>query len=772
MKLAKMAGMVSVLVLLVFALPAAGILAAPPRPPLTKPTVPRVRPSALPVKPQAVPDDAFWSSQFQASGVTDDNGNVSTVWVIRQDASGNLYVGGDFVWAGGVRANGIARWDGYNWSALGSGLEDFAIVYDILIDGGNVYVAGDFTTASGVTVHNVARWNGSTWSALGAGADVGTGAAAYSLARDQAGNLYVGGLFDTAGYMSVPADRIAMWNGSSWSALGSGITGGTTSVVNSLAWDGTYVYACGIFDTAGGTANRNNIARWNPAASAWSDLGTGLTDPSYARCDAVAAGTGGVYAGGSFTSAGGAPGFNNIARWNGSAWSPLGTGADNAVTALGVLGSNLYAGGAFTQVGGVSVTGTAIWNGGNWSGEAPSTPGDLQGVAAILPLDATRLDVGGYFWSVGGAPANGIAAWDGAAWHGLGPDNTLRLDGDPFYSPSSVAAVAADAGGRAYAGGNFAIAGGTPASNVAVWASGHWSALGGGLSGPVAALAAYGNILYAGGSFSEAGGQPALYVARWDGANWSALGGGPTDAVSAFAVDGAGNVYAGGAHNAGGPIMGWVAMWNGSAWTALGTAPNGPIAALAVDGSGNLYAGGDFLQIGGVPANDVAKWNGSTWTALGSGTGSLAGRRVQALAARGSDVYAGGLFDTAGGNAAANIARWDGASWLALGSGLTGQVNALAFDGAGALYAGGSFDVLGGSPGNHIARWVQGSGSNGTWSALGSGATGNVDGLATFGPFLFAGGDFAQAGAKPSIRFGSWSTLVLNLKTFLPLVVR
>src|SRR5437867_11620322 len=34
----------------------------------------------------------------------------------------NMYVGGTFGAAGGAIANGIARWDGSHWSALGSGM--------------------------------------------------------------------------------------------------------------------------------------------------------------------------------------------------------------------------------------------------------------------------------------------------------------------------------------------------------------------------------------------------------------------------------------------------------------------------------------------------------------------------------------------------------------------------------------------------------------------------------------------------------------------------
>ena len=58
-----------------------------------------------------------------------------------------------------------------------------------------------------------------------------------------------------------------------------------------------------------------------------------------------------VYAGGDFTTAGGNA-ANYIAKWNGSAWSTLGSGMNGNVRALAVSGTNLYAGGYFTMAGG------------------------------------------------------------------------------------------------------------------------------------------------------------------------------------------------------------------------------------------------------------------------------------------------------------------------------------------------------------------------------------------------------------------------------------
>jgi hypothetical protein len=285
-----------------------------------------------------------------------------------------------------------------------------------------------------------------------------------------------------------------------------------------------------------------------------------------------------------------------------------------------------------------------------------------------------------------------------------------------------------------------------------------------------------GSALYAGGSFTSIGGTTAYGIARWNGAQWSSIDTpllpGYPGSISAQAVfdDGSGPaLYAGGVYAHILAVYPVVARWNGGAsWTYLpalmpSTSGHWVHALLAFDdGSGPaLYVGGSFDHAGGVPALDIAKWDGTQWSALGSGiVGSVDG-----LAAfddgSGPALYAGGEFSSAGGAPASNVAKWNGTSWSPLGSGLDGAVKTMtAFqDGSGsALFVGGQFTNAGGVTAPFAARW------NGvSWSALGGAGNGmnnEVDASIVFddgfGPKLYAGGAFTNAGGTVAAHIARW----------------
>ena len=112
------------------------------------------------------------------------------------------------------------------------------------------------------------EYNRTAWSAAGGGGDLGAiqfaaeglNGTVHAVARDSSGNLYAGGSFTTAGGTTT-VNRIAKWNGTSWSALGAGMN----NSVQALTIDASgNLYAGGSFTTAGGTTV-NRIAKRAPS---------------------------------------------------------------------------------------------------------------------------------------------------------------------------------------------------------------------------------------------------------------------------------------------------------------------------------------------------------------------------------------------------------------------------------------------------------------------------------------------------------------------------
>ena len=618
-----------------------------------------------------------------------------------------------------------------NWISMG-GLAgtDGTISAAVVDEAGNLYIGGSFYVVGNLMANGVAKWDGTAWSALNGGVSGGTIPSVGALAVSGT-NLYAGGSFTNAG--GIMAAHIARWDGSTWAALGSGLNG----TVNALAISGTNVYASGYFADVNG-AMTYQIACWNGIA--WTTLGPGLNGPVAAL---AISGTN-LYAGGSFTRAGNND-ATNIAKWNGSTWTALGSGVDGPIRTLMQVGTNLYAGGDFSFAGGNYATGVAIWNETAWSASCcwfyPSGQLFPQHIDSFTKF-GTNVYAAGYFMTSSGSSFHYLAKQDGTNWQAL--------------YPGAIGAVFAMAisGNILYVGGAFDVAGGNAAKNIAQWNGSTFAPLGSGMGRDftINALAIIGTNLYAGGSFTMVGESTASYVARWNGRTWSALGSGVDGLVYALAVSGT-NLYVGGYFtNAGGSQVNYIASWNGNTWAALGSGANAPVTCLAVSGM-NLYAAGFFTKAGEALASHVARWDGNSWSALGAGVNS----NVFALAVSGSKVYVGGQFTTAGESGATNVAQWNGASWSRMGTGIRDplyhSVNALAVSGQD-VYVGGYFWDAGDLRVHSVAKW------NGiSWSWLGPGLAledRTVYSLAVSGTDVYVGGDFTKAGFVPANRIARW----------------
>jgi|GEM_PF-1741325 len=389
-------------------------------------------------------------------------------------------------------------------------------------------------------------------------------------------------------------------------------------------------------------------------------------------------------------------------------WNDLGSGASATVRALAVhddgSGPALYAGGTFTQAGGSTAFRIARWNGSAWSALADGIDFGIS-LDALASFDG-QLYAGGEFSTfMSGEDATNIARWDGNAWS---PLIAQGLNG-----AVSAMTVFDDGNGPAlYIGGAFsgaidstgAIS--VPASNIIRWDGANWSALGTGTNAPVRALTVFddGNApaLYAGGEFIQAGGIDAFRVARWNGSTWSEVSSGFGNTVHALAVHDDGNgpaLYAGGAFVDPSIIFppfdfkNHIARWDGATWVRLGEGLNNTVFALASHDHGTgegpvLYAGGQFTTAGGQPASRIARWDGSGWSPLVDGVNNTV--RTLSTFDDGQDpsigpaLYAGGQFTAAGGRLANRIAQWGCTDWTAnpdSGTPCPADLTGSAFDG-------------------------------------------------------------------------------------------
>jgi hypothetical protein len=372
-------------------------------------------------------DGSAWSSVGTGDGLS------QIVYAAAADANGRVYVGGHFRSVGNVFVNRIAVWNSKTgtWSPLGYGV--YGDVYALTLDSsGNLYVAGAFTficgnaecSVMGQRVNGIAKWTPNpsggtgTWSPLGAGVYGGIRA----LAFDHNNKLYAGGDFtgiceSSACSSPVPANFVAVWNGSNWSNLGLGVNYTVWALAvdkdDNLYAGGDFYRLCSVQNCLSGQT-ANHIARWTPGGSGtWSTVGNGV-DRSVLGLVVDRNNT--LFAGGGFGFICSSPACTSntqaasgIAKWNGS-WSSVGSGLNGGVRVLRLDEWNhLFAGGFFQSVcadpdcygAGATVNGIAQWDGTGWSALG-SGVGPMPGSAVYaLTYSHGTLFVGGYFGTAG-----------------------------------------------------------------------------------------------------------------------------------------------------------------------------------------------------------------------------------------------------------------------------------------------------------------------------------------------------------------------------------
>lgn len=631
------------------------------------------------------------------------NGSATAMIVFNDGTGPALFVGGWFIEAGGMQADYVAKWDGITWSPLGDGLNGaaraFAIYDDGLGAGEALYVGGNFSKAGSVEAHNLARWEGSSWSAVEGGTD-GPVQALEVLSDENGSSLYVGGFFSTAGSISV--SNIAQWDGIQWSSLGNGLN---HIVVALIAYDddseqGPALYAGGFFQKAG-EVQANRIAKWD--GESWSSLGSGVSSSVWSLASSSSDSTdeSKLYVGGHFKSAGEiySPSF---AMWDGANWSTTGNGmvSEDSIAVVRDLelfddklgdGEQLYAAGSFSTAGGIAAKSIAKFNGSEWSSVGDGISGEDSSIYDLTSFDdgsGESLYAGGQFQFAGDKPANNIAKWNAENWSPLGEGTDGSVHVICVYDDKL------GQGAALYAGGNFNNAGDMPASNIAKWDGTNWSALGKGIYNDeynfseVWSMIAFddgsaaGETLYVGGEFKNAGDVEASHIARWDGVQWSGVGEGldegENSTVFALVVYDDGNgpaLYAVGTFYRAGPIIvQGIAKWDGTKWSSVMDSSGfsgGAFTATVFEGNANesafLVVGGEFSMAEKVEVNAIVKFDGKVWSPLGSGLDTIeqytypivwSVKEFDDKSGTGPALFVGGEFEVAGGNSSENIAKW------------------------------------------------------------------------------------------------------------------
>lgn len=606
-----------------------------------------------------------------------------------------------------------------------------------------------------------------TWQATGAVPAPGRGEIQTAILWDHDGNpasarlLAIGGTFTITGVGAVNVATLDLATGR-WAALGSGTNGIVYSLVAGPTGD---LFAGGWF-AAAGTAPANNVARWDGAA--WQPLGAGVTGTYQAQVRAlVCLPSGDLIAGGLFTHAGGLPCLN-VARWDGAQWQPLGAGyADGAIAML------LHPNGDLFVHGGGWPGSVGRWDGNTWT--------NLISVACLARGDLAvaangNLLVTGVFATPSG-PTNNIARWNGTTWAPMAPGTDWMVNALEVLPNGDVVAA-----------GDFTA----PGTNCQRWDGTQWLPLANGTGGTIHTLLRLpdGRLLAAG---AEGGTGPWVgSLKAFDGSAWQVLGTGFNDRVRCLAVLPSGAVVAGGDFtHAGGDARRFVATMDGLAAQAMPML-QAPATALCTLANGRVlatgYAGGRLAYWTGTTWNPVGTgfssaeanalvelrdgtivvalpwetamrhllaWNGTTWSWLG---GLQPNHAVEALlVSSNGDLVAGGAFTAMGTLPIERIGVWDGSTWSALPGIADGRVHSLAELPDGDLVAGGDFTVASGQAVHGIARWT-----GSTWLPLGQGfghQTGNarVEALLTLpNGDLIAGGSFTTAGGVPAAGIARW----------------
>ncbi|MCC7501045.1 MAG: hypothetical protein IT229_00855, partial [Flavobacteriales bacterium] len=343
-------------------------------------------------------------------------GTNARVTTLLKLSDNDLLVAGDFTDAGGVTCTSVARWNGTNYTNLGTGIQGEPVCAAEL--NGQIYLGGTFQNFA----HDLAIWNGTTWSY----SNVQNGMAPHVFELFVwNGTLYAGS--EASGF-SGTTDQVYKFDNGNWVPVGQALNG----PIHALEMHNGELVAGGLFTGSWsfGTVDNSiqHVARFNDTA--WVQLEDGLDAGVY---DLLETNDGYLYAGGDLY-ANIIPTFGLARLAGGVLWEQLmpnhtmyiqqGSGVTQ-ITSLAAQDTTIWFGGDF----GIVQLMTTGWNCGRFLG----TPDMVEPTALFdgrvnaLAAWSTGIVSGGDFAAEGMLALPHIAFTDLAT--GITP-----LDGPPSLS--------------------------------------------------------------------------------------------------------------------------------------------------------------------------------------------------------------------------------------------------------------------------------------------------------------------------------------------------
>ena len=259
--------------------------------------------------------DGSWGVINTSNSTPDDKISGNAVYTISFDNSNEIYIGGDFSMLSGppffASYNNIAKWDGSSveWSAINS---SNPTAFDNILGGSvltvkaitsnEIYIGGEFTSVDeppNSALQFLAKWNGSIWGPIDTSVGIDN---IFGILRIinvvNSNEIYIGGDFTDVGG-TIELDKIAKWNGSSWTSI-NGSNDNVNESVYSITLDSSNnVYIGGNFTSVDNKSNLQHLAKWN--GSSWTSVNSGGDNVNNIVWSIVVGPSNNVTIGGEFT---------------------------------------------------------------------------------------------------------------------------------------------------------------------------------------------------------------------------------------------------------------------------------------------------------------------------------------------------------------------------------------------------------------------------------------------------------------------------------------